>query len=171
MPSNPIPASISSSDLGRSDDDQLSENKPSTDPSDPQLIHEVITFKPLQGEESRSIVVSDHLIDHLSEKIKNQNLTDCVKFIRAAIETAVKFVNLQPTRLPPCTQNFPIGRRSLLIWQKFYWWQSAREGKFLSAMPNWHLIKNFGRMLRWLDRGLANLPFSAMAELKNLGKV
>jgi len=92
MPSNPMCASITAIDLGRSDDDQLSENKPSTDPSDLQLIHEVITSKPLRGEGSRSIVVSDHLIDHPSEKIENQNVSDCVKFIRSAVEAAAKFV-------------------------------------------------------------------------------
>jgi len=77
-------ASVSSSDLGRSDDDQLPENNLSTDPSDPQLIHEVITSKPLQEEGFRSIVVSDPLFA-TSEKIDNQNVSDCVKFIRAAI--------------------------------------------------------------------------------------
>jgi hypothetical protein len=59
-----MPASISATDLGGSDDDQLPENNLSTDPSDHQLIHEVITSKPLQEEDYRSIVVSDHLIDH-----------------------------------------------------------------------------------------------------------
>jgi hypothetical protein len=85
LPSNPISASVTSSDLLRSDDDQLSENNLSTDPSDLQLIHEVITSKPLQEQEFRSIVVSDHLIDHPSEKIENQNVSDCVELIKMAI--------------------------------------------------------------------------------------
>jgi hypothetical protein len=84
LPSKVMPTSISASNLGGSDDDQLPENNPATDPSDHQLIHEVITFNPLQGEEFRSIVVSDHLIDHSSEKIENQNVSDCLKFIRTA---------------------------------------------------------------------------------------
>jgi len=85
MPSNVMPASISATNLGGSDDDQLLENNSSTDSTDPQLIHEMITSKPLQEEQSRSIVVSDHLIAHPSEKIDNQNVSDCVKFIRTAI--------------------------------------------------------------------------------------
>ena len=81
LPSNPIPTGVLASDLGGSDVDQLPENNTASDPSDPQLIHEVIHIKPLQSEGSRSIVVSDHLIGHPSEKIENQNVTDCVEFI------------------------------------------------------------------------------------------
>lgn len=81
MPSDVMPASISATNLGGSDDDQLPENNPPSDLSDHQLITEVITSKPLQDEDSRGIVVSDHL----SEKIENQNVRDCVKFIRTTI--------------------------------------------------------------------------------------
>ena len=88
---NAMPASISATDLGGSDDDQLPENNLLTDPSDHHLIHEVITSKPLQEEGSRSIVVSDPLFA-TSEKIENQNVSDCVKFIRTAVEVAVRFV-------------------------------------------------------------------------------
>jgi hypothetical protein len=84
LPLDPIPASILATDLGGSDDDQLPENNLLTDPSDHHLIHEVITSKPLQEEGFRSIVVSDPLFA-TSEKIENQNVSDCVKFIRTAI--------------------------------------------------------------------------------------
>jgi hypothetical protein len=87
-----MPATISATDLRGSDDDQLPENNLSTDLSDDQLIYEVITSKPLPGQEYRSIVVSDHLIDHFSEKIENQNVSDCVEFICSAVEAAAKFV-------------------------------------------------------------------------------
>lgn len=96
LPSSPIPATISASDLGGSDDDQLPENNPPTDLSDHQLITEVITSKPIQEEDSRSIVVSDHLIDHLSEKIENQNVSDCVKFIRATVLQINFLVGVNP---------------------------------------------------------------------------
>jgi hypothetical protein len=76
-----MPASISATDPGGSDEDQLPENNLSTDPSDPQLIHEVITSKPLQGEDSRATDPSDLLIDHFSEKIEIENVSDCVEFI------------------------------------------------------------------------------------------
>jgi hypothetical protein len=84
LPSNPMFATISATDLPSISCDQLDQLKSPTDPTDLQLIHEVITSKPLQEREFRSIVVSDHLIDHLSEKIENQNVSDCVKFIRSA---------------------------------------------------------------------------------------
>jgi hypothetical protein len=73
MPSNVMPASISATDLGRSDDDQLPENNLSTDPFDLQLIHEVITSKPIQEEGLTATDLTDHLIDHPSEKIENEN--------------------------------------------------------------------------------------------------
>lgn len=60
--------------------------------TDPQLIHEVITSKSLQGKELRTTDPTDLLIEHPSEKIENQNVSDCVKFIRNAVEAAVKFV-------------------------------------------------------------------------------
>ena len=85
MPSNPISASVTSSDLLRSDDDQLSENNLSTDPSDLQLIHEVITSKPIQAQGLEATDPTDHLIDHPSEKIENQNVSDCVELIKMAI--------------------------------------------------------------------------------------
>ena len=83
--SNPMPASIAATDLPSISCDQLDQLQASTDPTDRQLIHEVITFKPLQGEELRATDPTDLLIDHFSEKIENQNVTDCVKFIRTAI--------------------------------------------------------------------------------------
>lgn len=76
-----MPASISTTDLPSISCDQL---KFATDPTDPQLIDEVITSKPLQGEDLTATDPTDPtdlLIDHFSEKIENQNVTDCVKFI------------------------------------------------------------------------------------------
>jgi hypothetical protein len=70
----------------------LDQLKLATDPTDPQLIHEVITSKPLQGDELGATDLTDRLIDHPSEKIENQNVSNCVKFIRSAVEAAVKFV-------------------------------------------------------------------------------
>lgn len=81
MPSNSIPATISATDLPSIRYDQLDQLFSPSDPTDPQLIHEVITSKPLHSEGSRSSVVSDHVINHPSEKIENQNVSDCLKFI------------------------------------------------------------------------------------------
>ena len=73
----------------RSDDqlDQLPSSPValSVSATDPQLIHEVITSKPLQEEGFRSIVVSDPLFA-TSEKIENQNVSDCVKFVKFAAD-------------------------------------------------------------------------------------
>jgi len=83
--SNPMPASITATDLSSISCDQLDQLKLATDPTDLQLIHEVITSKPLQEEGLRATDPTDLLIDHFSEKIENQNVADCVKFIRDAI--------------------------------------------------------------------------------------
>lgn len=45
----------------------------------------MITSKPIQKEGLRPTDPTDLLIDHPSEKIENQNVTDSLKFIRAAI--------------------------------------------------------------------------------------
>jgi hypothetical protein len=97
LPSNPMLASIPSSDLPRSDDDQLPENNPSSDPSDHQLIHEVITFKPLQGEEFRSIVVSDPLFATsekfpTDEDVKKDNFEN---YIEGILLNILKFIQQQ----------------------------------------------------------------------------
>jgi hypothetical protein len=81
MPSNLMPASFTATDLPSISCDQLDQLKFPTDPTDPQLIDKVITSKPLQGEELGVTDPTDHLIDHPSEKIENQNVSDCVKFI------------------------------------------------------------------------------------------
>jgi len=81
-----MPASIAATDLPSISCDQLDQLKLATDPTDPQLIHEVITSKPLQEEGLRATDPTDLLIDHLSEKIENQNVTDCVKFVKFAAD-------------------------------------------------------------------------------------
>ena len=45
----------------------------------------MIHVKPIQGEGLRPTDPTDPLIDHPSEKFENQNVIDCVEFIRAAI--------------------------------------------------------------------------------------
>jgi hypothetical protein len=85
LPSNPVSVDITATDLPSISCDQLDQLKLPTDPTDLQLIHEVITSKPLQGERLGSTDPTDHLIDHPLEKIENQNVSDCVKFIRNAI--------------------------------------------------------------------------------------
>jgi hypothetical protein len=92
LPSNPILVSGSATDLPSISYDQLDQLQASTDPTDLQLIHEVITSKPLQEEGLRPTDPSDLLIQHPSEKLENQNVSDCVKFIRSAVEAAAKFV-------------------------------------------------------------------------------
>jgi hypothetical protein len=82
---NPMPASITATDLLSISCDQLDQLKLATDPTDLQLIHEMITSKPLQREELRATDPTDPLIDQFSEKVENQNVADCVKFIRTAI--------------------------------------------------------------------------------------
>jgi hypothetical protein len=77
-----MPASISATDLPSINCDQLDQLDLATDPTDPQLIHEVITSKPLQGEELGATDPTDHLIHDLSEKIENQNVIDSLKFIK-----------------------------------------------------------------------------------------
>jgi hypothetical protein len=49
-----------------------------------EMIHARLQSQPLQEEGFRSIVDNDPLFA-ISEKIENQNVTDCVKFIRTAI--------------------------------------------------------------------------------------
>lgn len=85
LPSTPIPASSSATDLPSISCDQLDQLQDPTDPTDLQLIHEVITSKPIQEEGLRATDPTDLLIDPLSEKIENQNVIDCVEFIRATI--------------------------------------------------------------------------------------
>ena len=48
-----------------------------------EMIHARLQAKPLQGEDLRDVVGVVDVIDHPSEKIENQNVTDCVEFIRA----------------------------------------------------------------------------------------
>jgi hypothetical protein len=86
LPSNVMSASITATDLPSISCDQLDQLKLATDPTDRQLIHEVITSKPLQEEGLRATDPTDLLIDHLSEKIENQNVSNCVKFVKFAAD-------------------------------------------------------------------------------------
>ena len=49
-----------------------------------EVIRVRLQSEPIQGEDFRSIVDNDHF-DHPSEKIENENVADCVNFIRTAI--------------------------------------------------------------------------------------
>jgi hypothetical protein len=82
--SKALPARNAATDLPSISCDQLDQLKSPTDPTDLQLIEEVITSKPLQEEGLGATDPTDHLIDHPSEKIEDENLADCVKFIRVA---------------------------------------------------------------------------------------
>ena len=88
LPSNSIPANISATDLTSISCDQLDQLEPTTDLTDHQLIHKVITSKPIQEVGLRPTDRTDLLIDHPLEKIENQNVTDCVEFIRTAIASS-----------------------------------------------------------------------------------
>ncbi len=49
----------------------------------------MITSKPIQAQGLEATDPTDHLIDHPSEKIENENVSDCVKFICAAIYSKI----------------------------------------------------------------------------------
>jgi hypothetical protein len=49
------------------------------------MIHSRLQTEPIQEESLSSVVGDDPVGDHPSEKIENQNVSDCVKFIRTAI--------------------------------------------------------------------------------------
>jgi hypothetical protein len=49
------------------------------------MIQGRLQTEPIQEESLRSVVGDDPVDDHLSEKIENQNVSDCVKFIRTTI--------------------------------------------------------------------------------------
>jgi len=55
------------------------------------MIHVRLHPEPLQRENFRSLVDDDPLFA-TSEKNENQNVSDCLKFIRSAVEAAAKFV-------------------------------------------------------------------------------
>jgi hypothetical protein len=50
------------------------------------MIHSRLQTEPIQEESLRNVVGDVPVDDHLSEKIKNQNVSDCVKFIKMAIK-------------------------------------------------------------------------------------
>jgi hypothetical protein len=82
---NSIPANVSSStttSIGRLR--SLQPPSKSVDFVD-EMIHSRLQAEPIQEEALRSVVDDDPVDDHLSEKIENENVTDCVKFIRSAI--------------------------------------------------------------------------------------
>jgi hypothetical protein len=68
LPSSPVVSSVLATDLPSISCDQLDQLQASTDPTDLQLIHEVITFKPLQEEGLRPTDPTD-LLFATSEKI------------------------------------------------------------------------------------------------------
>jgi hypothetical protein len=49
-----------------------------------EMIHSRLQSETIQGETFRSIVDDDPVDEHPSEKIEDENVTDCVKFIRSA---------------------------------------------------------------------------------------
>lgn len=67
--------------------DQLDQLQAPTDPTDPELIQSWITSNPIQEEGLRPTDPTDPLIQHPLEKKENENenVTDCVEFIRTAI--------------------------------------------------------------------------------------
>jgi len=88
-----VASSVLVTDLPLISCDQLDQLQAPTDPTDPQLITEVITSKPLQGEELGATDLTDPLFA-TSEKIENENVSDCVKFIRAAVESGGKICKI-----------------------------------------------------------------------------
>jgi transcriptional antiterminator len=60
-----------------------------TEESEEQLRNEVRKPKPLQEEGLRATEESEELLA-TSEKIENQNVSDCVKFIRTTIYSKIK---------------------------------------------------------------------------------
>jgi hypothetical protein len=48
------------------------------------MIHSRLQTELIQEESLSSVVGDDPVDDHLSEKIENENVSDCVKFIRTA---------------------------------------------------------------------------------------
>jgi hypothetical protein len=82
QPSNSIPANVSSStttSIGR-----LQSLQPPSESVDfvDEMIHSRLQAEPIQEEALRSVVDDDPVDDHFSEKIENQNVSDCVEFIR-----------------------------------------------------------------------------------------
>lgn len=49
-----------------------------------EMIHSRLQTEPIQEESLKSVVGNDLVGDHPSEKIENQNVSDCIKFIRVA---------------------------------------------------------------------------------------
>jgi hypothetical protein len=85
QPSNSIPANISASTT--TDPTTISclqAHSPTVGVVD-EMIHVRLQAEPIQEEGLRSVVGDDPVDDHLSEKTENQNVSDCLKFIRAAI--------------------------------------------------------------------------------------
>jgi hypothetical protein len=72
------------------------------------MIHSRLQTEPIQEESLRSVVGDDPVDDHFSEKIENQNVSDCVKFIRAAIsENDSQVMNCKTA----AKLNFELGSR------------------------------------------------------------
>jgi hypothetical protein len=81
---NSIPANVSSSTT--TSIDRLQSLQPPSKSVDfvDEMIHSRLQTEPIHEESLRS-VVDDDLLFATSEKIENENVSDCVKFIRAAV--------------------------------------------------------------------------------------
>jgi hypothetical protein len=83
----------------------------------------VIISKPLQGENLTATDPTDHLIDHFSEKIENQNVSDCVKFVKFAADQVATLY----TEFSDRTALAPNLTKILLVVER-------KGGQFLSGM-------------------------------------
>ncbi len=84
LPSNPVSIRDAASDPRAITVDQFLQSAKSIVGTDPHCRHDCGHAPPLQGEGSGSIVGTDPDFA-TSEKIDNQNVNDCVKFVRTAI--------------------------------------------------------------------------------------
>jgi hypothetical protein len=84
QPSNSIPASISASTTTDPTTISCLQAHSPTVGVVGEMIHSRLQAEPIQGEALRSVVDDDPVDDHPLQKIENQNVSDCVKFIRSA---------------------------------------------------------------------------------------
>ena len=90
--SNSIPTNVSASTASDPTVISCLQSSPTTVDTVDEMIHVRLQSEPIQREGSRSIVDND-LLFATPEKIENQNVSECVKFIRGAIARLQKIFN------------------------------------------------------------------------------
>lgn len=88
QPSSSVPVNVSSSTTTSIISLQNLQQPPSSVDFVDEMIHHRLQAEPIQEQDFRDVVDDDPVDNHLSEKIENENVTDCVEFIRTARENA-----------------------------------------------------------------------------------